>query len=387
LEFEKLAAGEGKALNKFMKFSETLYKATETIFLKNQISWCSPFNFQLRHLHLLPKLGMSTTLYSKLESYFSTSEARQLFARYATYSGSSPYKAPATLCVIPYVEYELGGYYIKGGIRELVNALTAHLKRLNVQVRLNSPVKSIITKGGSLLSKRRAVGISLEDGTKILGDSVVINSDVTWSRKNLLKLKSVKEPDPSTSAVVFLWCMNGTTPNLIHHNIFFSENYKQEFEEISNQFIYPTEPTVYVNITSKSDASDAPPGCENWFVMVNAPALFPHNELPKLNLLKDAIINLLQKHGTDGIRERILHEEVLTPSYFESTFNAFRGTLYGASSNTKMQAFFRKQAVERDLKGVFFCGGSCHPGGGMPLVVQSGKFATTEVMKYLSKIK
>ena len=92
---------------------------------------------------------------------------------------------------------------------------------------------------------------------------------------------------------------------------------------------------------------------------------------------------MLERHGIREIENRILHEEVLTPSYFESTFNAFRGTLYGASSNTQRQAFFRTPANATTVKGLFFCGGSCHPGGGMPLVIQSGRFAADAVKDYL----
>ena len=382
-EFEKLAHGEGAALRRFLQFSKELYNATESIYLRNPISWRSPFRLPLRYLPLLPRLGMSTTLSDKLTSYFSSSEARQLFGRYATYSGSSPYKAPATLCVIPHVEYGLGAFYVEGGIRKIVDALAAHLKRQNIQVLLNSPVKKILTVGGSAFSKPKAVGIMLDDGTTICGDAVVVNSDVTWSRKNLLPHKRMREPDPSTSAVVFLWCMKGTTPELLHHNIFFAEDYKKEFDQLATEFIFPEQPTVYVNITSKSDTSDAPLDCENWFVMVNAPALFSGNAATSIKPLKDAVIGMLERHTILGIQNRILHEEVLTPAYFENTFNAFRGTLYGASSNTQGQAFFRKAANGGPVKGVFFCGGSCHPGGGMPLVIQSGRFAADAVKGFL----
>ncbi len=383
-EFEKLSTGEGAALRKFLKFSEDLYKATEAIYLKNPVSWRSPFQFPLRHLGILPKLGTTTTLNEKLKHYFSTTEARQLFSRYATYSGSSPYKAPATFSVIPHVEYGLGAFYVQGGIKKIVEALARHLERLNVRVLLNSPVQKVTTTGSSFLPKSKATGVMLEDGTTIWGDAVIVNSDVTWSRRNLLPLtRPLREPDPSTSAVVFLWCMKGTTPELVHHNIFFSENYEEEFNTLTSKFLYPDELTVYVNITSKSDTSDAPSGCENWFVMLNAPALFPCNSATSMTPIKKAVIRMLERHGIGEMENRILHEEVLTPSYFESTFNAFRGTLYGASSNTQKQAFFRTAANATPVKGVFFCGGSCHPGGGMPLVIQSGRFAADAVKEYL----
>jgi phytoene dehydrogenase-like protein len=177
--------------------------------------------------------------------------------------------------------------------------------------------------------------------------------------------------------------MKGTTPELLHHNIFFSEDYEKEFDALTSKFLFPEELTVYVNITSKSDTTDAPPGCENWFVMLNAPALLPCNVTASVSLLKDAVLRILERHDIRGTEERILHEEILTPSYFESAFNAFRGTLYGASSNTQRQAFFRPAANAAPVTGAFFCGGSCHPGGGMPLVIQSGKFAADAVRAYL----
>lgn len=383
-EFEKLSKGEGAALRRFLKFSEDLYNATEAIYLKNPVSWRSPFQFSLRHLGILPRLGMTTTLSEKLKHYFSTTEARQLFSRYATYSGSSPYKAPATFSVIPHVEYGLGAFYVQGGIKKIVDALARHLERLNVQVLLDSPVQKVTTTGNSFSSRSTATGVMLEDGTTICSDAVIVNSDVTWSRRNLLPITGpLREPDPSTSAVVFLWCMKGTTPDLLHHNIFFSGDYEEEFDALTSRFLFPEELTVYVNITSKSDTSDAPPGCENWFVMLNAPALFPCNSTTSIKHLKAGVIRMLQRHGISGTECRILHEDVLTPSYFESNFNAFRGTLYGASSNTQIQAFFRTAANASPVNGVFFCGGSCHPGGGMPLVIQSGQFAAAAAQEYL----
>jgi phytoene dehydrogenase-like protein len=163
---------------------------------------------------------------------------------------------------------------------------------------------------------------------------------------------------------------------LAHHNIFFSANYRLEFEQIFQQGTPPSDPTIYVAITSRTTRQDAPQGCENWFVMVNAPATGPGwNWKTQTAEYRDRVLALLAERGFD-IRQQIHQEKVLTPLDIERLTGARRGALYGASSNNRWAAFRRPHNRARDVRGLYFAGGTTHPGGGVPMVTLSGKVAS-----------
>jgi phytoene dehydrogenase-like protein len=162
---------------------------------------------------------------------------------------------------------------------------------------------------------------------------------------------------------------------LAHHNIFFSADYRREFEEIFGEGVPPSQPTIYVAITSKTTPQDAPSGCENWFVLVNAPALGPAwNWEDQATGYRDRVLEGLAARGFD-IRNHIEFEKILTPVDLERLTGARLGALYGASSNNRWAAFRRPHNRAADVKGLYFAGGTTHPGGGVPMVTLSGKVA------------
>ena len=157
------------------------------------------------------------------------------------------------------------------------------------------------------------------------------------------------------------------------HNIFFSEDYKKEFEYLrQGQKIYD-DPTIYVNITSKKKKSDAPKGCENWFVMINVPSNTGQDWDNLILLARQSILRKLFKQLGINLEPHILTEEILEPRTIESKTASYQGSLYGSASNNKMAAFFRHSNFSNDIRGLYFCGGSVHPGGGIPLALSSAK--------------
>ena len=170
--------------------------------------------------------------------------------------------------------------------------------------------------------------------------------------------------------------VRGTHSELAHHNIFFSSDYPREFEEIFEEGRPPCQPTIYVAITAKATSEDAPPGCENWFVLVNAPA-----QGPDWNWEREAagyglrLLDQLADQGFD-IRHKIEYQKILTPLDLERLTGARYGALYGASSNNRWAAFRRPHNRAPDVRGLYFAGGTTHPGGGVPMVTLSGKVAS-----------
>jgi phytoene desaturase len=192
---------------------------------------------------------------------------------------------------------------------------------------------------------------------------------------NITPPKNLANFVPSCSGFILMLGVESQFPQLAHHNIFFSRAYRREFEQIFHEGVMPDDPTIYLAITSKTDANHASEGCENWFILVNAPPLserydWAQNALP----YRDKILARLAEYGFDA-RGKIRVEKMLTPHDLERMTGAYRGALYGASPNGRLSAFRRPHNRARDVKGLYFAGGTTHPGGGVPTVMLSGKVA------------
>ncbi len=359
----------------YLKQSEKLYENIGTIFLN--------YSLHQKKTWLNKRIGkaLSTVkfryLFQSLNQYnssqFATPEAVQLFNRFATYNGSSPFKTPAMLSLIPHLEQNQGTFYPKGGMISIANALYKLAINKGVEFYFNSPVQRIMLHKGEV----RGVVVKNEN---VLADIVVSNSDVYFTYKYLLqnqvKAKKVLRQERSSSAVIFYWGIKREFNQLGLHNIFFSKDYKNEFDSIFNKMQLSEDPTIYINITSKMEPAQSPGGKENWFVMVNAPANSGQDwDEIKRQLRKNVISKLGRMLGED-VGALIETEHVLDPIMIEEQTASYKGSLYGTSSNSKLAAFFRHANFTDSIKGLYFCGGSVHPGGGIPLCFKSAKIVS-----------
>ena len=219
-------------------------------------------------------------------------------------------------------------------------------------------------------------------------DIVISNMDINPTYNILMpeisKPKKIVRNNPSSSALIFYWGISKQNPNLDLHNIFFSNNYKEEFEEIFKNYNISDDPTVYINITSKDIKNDAPKNCENWFVMVNAPYDTGQDWDLMINKVRKSVLKKISRNLKVDISENIITEEILTPVTIQSKTKSYLGALYGPSSNKRLSAFFRHSNFSNDIKSLFFCGGSVHPGGGIPICLLSAKI-TAELINNIDK--
>ena len=294
----------------------------------------------------------------------------QLFNRFATYNGSNPYSAPGILNVIPHLEHGIGTFFPQGGMRSIAQALYELALRLGVQFKLNSPVSRIEVRKG------KAVGVEA-NGMLHEADVVVSNMDVVPTYRRLLANQPAPEKtlkqERSSSALIFYWGIERSFPELGLHNILFSEDYEREFNALFSAALPYKDPTVYSHISSKAEASDAPPGCENWFVMVNAPRnQQQYTEAAIASIRQQVLEKLTRMLGVD-VAALIRTEDVLHPGLIESRTSSYLGALYGAASNSKFAAFLRHPNFSKRLKNLYFVGGSAHPGGGIPLCLLSAQ--------------
>jgi phytoene desaturase len=308
---------------------------------------------------------------------------QQLLGRFATYVGASPYLAPATLNVIAHVELNAGVWYPRGGIYRLAESYAQLAQELGVEIQTGCKAAGIDIAGG------KVSGVRLEDGSHLLAAAVIANLDVATVYEKLLpplpavrrRLHRLVRQEPSCSGFALLLGVRGLHSELAHHNIFFSGDYSQEFEQIFRQGRPPDEATIYLAITSRATPEDAPPGCENWFVLVNAPALGGSWDWEKEGeaygeRILDRLNQLTAHLGYPGLRSNLLVKKAITPADIARLTGARRGALYGASSNSRWAAFRRPHNRCAEVRGLYFAGGTAHPGGGVPMVTLSGRVAS-----------
>ena len=371
----------------YLKQSENIYQnigslfvnyslhKTKTLFNQNVVKAlkATRFSYLFRSMHQVNT------------AHFSNPRTVQLFDRYATYNGSNPYKAPGMLSLIPHLEHNEGAYYPKGGMISITNALYQLALKKGVQFHFDSPVQNIIRH------EQKVKGVVVH-GENIDADIVVSNMDVYFTYKHLLgdvnKAHKLLQQERSSSALIFYWGIQKEFPELDLHNIFFAEDYQAEFDHLFRKKKIYQDPTIYINITSKCESGvQAPLGKENWFVMVNAPANIGQNWESYREQYRQSILAKLGRLLQTDIEPLIEAEEVLDPVMIESVTSSFMGSLYGTSSNSRMAAFLRHPNFSKAISGLYFVGGSVHPGGGIPLCLQSAKIMSELVAKDQKKVK
>jgi phytoene desaturase len=362
-----------KAVKDHLLQSAHLYDLTANIFLNKSLH-----SVQQQSAKELIKAGLYfksldlfRTMHKANEKRFARyPEMIQYFDRFATYNGSDPYQAPATLNIIPHLEHNIGAFFPKGGMFSLTQAMEKLAIELGVKFRLNHKVDEI------LVERKKAIGIKV-NGVTHLAESIICNVDIMFAYRKLLKGQPAPEniltQPRSSSALIFYWGIDKAFDELHLHNILFTQNYKEEFDALFKQKTLYHDPTVYINISSKYNSNDAPLGKENWFVMINA----PNNENQNWDeWIPEARKNIIQKINSilkTDFEPLIVEEAVLEPRTIESKTGSYMGALYGSASNNKMSAFLRHANFSKKINDLYFCGGSVHPGGGIPLCMLSAK--------------
>lgn len=360
----------------YLKDAELCYNHIGKFFIENSLHRASTYRWKevteaISHTKLAYLLS-SLNGYNK--NRFKQKETIQLFNRYATYNGSNPYSAPGMLSLIPHLEQNEGTFYPKGGMISITNALVKLAQKMGVNIVLDTKVTEI------LRGDKSVTGV-IAKGIEYKADTVVSNMDVYFTYKKLLKddkmASKVLQQERSSSAVIFYWGIGKTFDALGLHNIFFSGDYATEFDCLFNKKTLYDDPTVYINITSKMEKEHAPEDSENWFVMVNA----PHNQGQNWDELiaecRSNVLKKLSKMLKTDISKLIKTEDILHPLSIESRTASYTGSLYGTSSNSKMAAFMRHPNFKSSIAGLYFVGGSVHPGGGIPLCLKSAKIVAT----------
>lgn len=379
-----------------MAHAANVWALTRTSVLESPLTGPRDLLPQLRSVNSLRTVAPWQSLRSLGRKRLRDPRLVTLLDRYATYTGSDPRRAPSALVTVPYVEQAFGAWHLGGGIRTLAHALYARTLERGVDVRLSTEVAAITTDG------TRATGVTLGDGQHLEADIVVSNADAAHVYGSLVTgadrlrhsaWRRTAKATPSLSGFVMLLALKGRTPGLQHHNVWFPENYDDEFDSIFGHRgdARPVEdPTIYV-CAPDDDKMRPDADHESWFVLVNAPRHGTSGEGGTMDWTADGVaeryadhlLTVMAKRGFD-VRDRLLWRQIRTPADLEQETRAPGGAIYGTSSNGASAAFLRPSNAS-PIQGLYLVGGSAHPGGGLPLVGMSADIVATLIAEATKK--
>ena len=379
---------EAERFRKFCGMTASLYKHLEAPFIRSQVKNLPRFMLSLgpKGLALMASVGPTRTMWDSLGRHFSDPRLRQLFGRYATYCGSSPWQAPATLNLIAQVEMD-GVWSVQGGMTALAQCLVRLCKQFGVQFKYDTDCQEILVKND------RAVGVLLPDGVVELADVVICNGDAAALRNGLLGKKACsavphRAGQRSLSAVT--WCVWAKTRGirLDRHNLFFGRDYATEFNDIFLRMRLPEDPTLYVCAQDRGIGQDVD-GPERMLCLVNAPAVGDGDD----EALAPEFLDKLQERSFKRARDCGLdislepqHVVRTTPRHFHQRFPGTGGALYGQATHGWLSIFSRPGSVS-PIPGLYLAGGSVHPGPGVPMAAMSGRLVAAAVMENLGLTK
>lgn len=382
-ECNKVLGEPTKNIDKHLDNAAELYRITAGIFIFRSLhKFRNYFRKEVcKSFMRLGRLKFYKTMHQVNRKTFQTSELVQLFDRYATYNGSDPYRAPATLNVIAHLENNMGAFFPNKGMYSIVDSIYRLALKTGVEFRFNTLVEEIILK-----NKKAS---AIRTGDKIYDfDLIVAGTDVKYLAEYMMDhplKKRISRTESSSSALIFYWGVKGDFPGLDLHNIFFSGNYPREFKTIFKTGEMDPDPTIYLFISAKRVISDAPPGCGNWFVMINASAGTASDRDELVRAARQTVIRKLNQFLNTDLEKFIECEQVITPADLEKRTLSRHGALYGASSNSVFSAFLRHPNFLPSVDNLFFTGGSVHPGGGIPLCLASAMIVENEITRVIKK--
>ncbi len=372
----------GKRYLEFIEFSEQLHRISENFFfdrpigsLFDMVDWRNMLRPALLQDVLSMKMGRSAA--AAVRSFIPQPKVAQMIDHFTQYVGSSPDNSPAVLCGIAHMQTSEGIWYPKGGTYAVPAALGKLAGELGAEIHLDTSIERVLHANG------RVVGLRTSSGEEIQLGAVISNCDSVRTHRELLDTATSsafehrRKYEPACSGVVLYLGLKKRYDHLAHHNFAFSQDPHLEFESIYRRGEPASDPTCYIAATSGTDSSTAPPQGEALYVLTHAPYLRPHHDWKKMLPAYRKIIlgKLKETAGMGDVEDRIVFERVLTPLDIHNRYRVLNGAIYGLASHGRWLGAFKPSNRSPDLRGLYFAGGSAHPGPGMPMTLMSGWIA------------
>lgn len=379
--FEALEPGAGDKLREYLRLSEMQYRiALKGFMYKNNDTVFDFLNKQVaiegRQLEVFSKMS------NYVEKFFKTDEVQKIMEYQLVFLGSSPYNTPALYNIMSHIDFNMGVYYPRGGIYQIVKALHRIGMKHGVEYFTNSPVQRILTG-----RNRKARGLRLASGQEISADMVVSNASIHHTETRLLARpyrsfsdRYWKKRTLAPSAFIIYLGLKDKVPNIAHHNLVFAQDWRCNFDEIFDHPKWPTDPSLYVCAPSVTDPNVAPHGQENLFVLVpTAPGLQASDE--QLERYADKILATIEKEmDIPNLRNRIAFKRIFWAKDFAQNYNTQDGTALGLAHTMNQTAILRPNNVSKRLKNLFYAGANTNPGIGMPICLISAELAYKRIV-------
>ncbi|MDA7803036.1 phytoene desaturase family protein [Crocinitomix sp.] len=376
---EHFNSADGNAAIEYITESSKTYEAIGDLFIDHP-KYTLKNVFDRALLKQYPKFlsrKLTGSLHQLNERKFTSDNLVRIFDRYATYNGSNPYKMSGLYSMVTHLEMNDGTYFPKKGMRSIVQSI--------YQLANDIGVKFIFNQSSIKATKKDTGGYVVNTDQDNFEATILISAiDVVNFYDNVLEDKKLAAKyaakERSASALVFYWAVEKVIPEVKLHNIYFGEDYQEEFTNMFDRKKVTNKPTVYLHVSSTVNPEDAPENGQNWFVMINLTAGMQVTDEERDQLRKHVYSVIKDKYDID-ISPYIKHEEYWESADIESITGAYKGALYGASSNSKLAALTRHGNSSKKYKDLYFCGGTVHPGGGIPLVLKSAKIVGELIRK------
>jgi phytoene desaturase len=371
----KFSRGDADRFWSFRNRQEKKFRAMLPV-LQKPFSGLSDLLGQYKALQALPFLN-TRSVYDELSDYFESEQVRLAFTFQAKYLGMSPFDCPSLFTILPHIEHSMGVWHPVGGCNALSRGMARIFEARGGTLRLNSPVKKVLTKG------RKVIGLMTDDRGEESFDHVIMNADFAYGMSQLFsnesrqrwkdeRLNSMKY---SCSTFMLYLGLRGEV-NFPHHGIHFAQNYRKNIRELTSTFELSDDPSFYIHNPSKLDPSLAPPGYSSLYVLVPVPNLNASIDWEtQATPFRNKIIDLIEQRTGQEIRSKIVAEKVISPLNWSQDYNVFKGAVFSMAHSWDQMLFARPHNESEEFENLFIVGGGTHPGSGLPTILQSGLIA------------
>lgn len=377
--FDAIEPGSSEKLKKYLAQSEYQYEVATKHFMYKNYDTVFDF-FNKRVMTEGQKLSVFSKMHNFVTRFFKTRKLQQVMEYTMVFLGTSPYEAPAIYNLMSHMDFNQGVFYPQGGFYELIKALVRVAEKNGAKVRTNAAVAEIMVSNG------KASGVRLENGEVVEADIVISNADYQFTETRLLpessqtyKKKYWDKKVLAPSAFILYLGVKEKMPQLIHHNLLFSDDWRKNFDEIYKDPKLPNEPSLYVCAPSVTDPNVAPEGKENLFVLVPIASGLDISEERKQEYADHVLERMEREMGLEGLREKIEYMRIYTVEDFLKDYNSFKGTALGLAHTIWQTAIFRPNNRSKKVSNLFYVGAGTNPGIGTQICLISAELVYKRV--------
>lgn len=380
---EAIEPGSAAAFERYIDDAGYKYRVSRDRFVERNFNHWYEFT-TVANLYYMFTTNTLRKLDRHASKYFKDPRLVAAFTFQTMYLGLAPADAPAVYSLLPYTELREGIWYPCGGMYSIVTALQRLAAELGVTIRPESEVT------GMTVQDRAVRGVQLASGEEVVSDVFVSNADLPYSYASLVPAarrgrftnRTLRRLDYGSSAYLLYLGVDRTYSHLLHHNIFLSTDTRDNFDAIFKRRSLPNDPSMYVNVPTRSDASIAPAGHDIVYVLVPVPRLAPTIDWQRDGpSFRETVFQRLESTGLPDLRKHVVLEREFTPADFASEYNLANGSAFGLSHNFRQVGYMRPANKARELSNLYFVGASTVPGGGIPMVVIGSRLVTERVQQ------